>query len=1108
MAKSIKNRKGSRPKFIVESPASSDEFGAHDRLAAVISDVLRHDDRIKTIGILGGWGSGKSTVAGLIEKDLAAQTSKSKIHCFTYDAWLHQSDPPRRAFLESLLTYLHDKKEFSDLDVHKETWRNELEKLDGDQRVTKTTVTPTLTGAGRWYVFTLPLVPIGFKLIGKSTISFQQKFDSIAAFGWLLTLAPIIAALGIYAAWRPKASIFSRQFWVTHKASHEKDSILSIVANKHVEIKDEITTGTPEPTAIQFQDIFRRVMNAAHKDTRRIVIIIDNLDRLPPKDAQIFWATVRSFFLGSEGGTARPKRRGLPTVIVPIDDAAFGRMYTQTDDNEDDDGGPDFSSSFLEKTFDLVFHVPVPVLSKWHKYLGGRLATVFGAAMAKHWPHSIGTVYEAWLADGKLRPTPRSINAFVNSIAVSWMQIKDEPVHVAVIAYYAIKQREISKDIYATVTDVNPLLDNFDSEWRLTVAALHFGVGLNDAKEIFMVGPIRSAIAATDNIEFAKLAAVPGFERYFLRLLDALVSGGEPLSAMAIATLLISLPDKGEAWISEAWRKIRHLAISTADSVPYKSGDADGLKAMFSSCDAAERNLFVKSLGKAMEGISPDNLKLAQGKPFAEAVQLLIEQALDDGQKDFQVGVPGGPSEYVTVLLQDVSPRVARSLVPQTVSMKDVLAYLAERFADVVSAYAVVKAATVVAQMGDAELDWVPLLNAAAEALDGEDSTRVGQAAELLKGLYPHVELARDRVSALQSEGTLAKAFGVAWQSDAEDEIANTAALIVVSGGPLQNPDSDWDAKLADTPEVPRLVMEAVGQLGMKLDFGWLIERLSSYSAEAPLLRAISARLLSEDTVLRLNVDRLINDAEKYMEVLPAELESEFWGLASTIEGFWTSQQSMSNERAAPVLRAIINSNVNKSLLGKALQRRFHDTSPEDWDSAIRAGAEPLGLVEALGDLGKSTVIVGPNADAELRTLIPELVETADEDFRVRWFRIAFRLSEASRKTLFKILRDKLVSGVPLTNLLSLLAKGASSFLSDGEFAKKSEPAVLHLILPLSDTEEGRQWLLENFDEISSWFGKSKKKTRTTLLEQLGRLKEQSEPLADQLLERLQTRRR
>ena len=99
---------GARPRisFLADQPAEADAFGSHSRVAGAVSRVIREADNINVVGLLGGWGTGKSTVVHAIREELEPSAGEGPIHVFTYDAWLHQNDPPRRAFLEELIADL------------------------------------------------------------------------------------------------------------------------------------------------------------------------------------------------------------------------------------------------------------------------------------------------------------------------------------------------------------------------------------------------------------------------------------------------------------------------------------------------------------------------------------------------------------------------------------------------------------------------------------------------------------------------------------------------------------------------------------------------------------------------------------------------------------------------------------------------------------------------------------------------------------------------------------------------------------------------------------------------------------------------------------------
>ena len=90
-------------KLLADTPAETDAFGSHERVARSIAEVVQTESGGKAIGLEGGWGAGKSTIVKLISQKLS-HTRESAHEIAVFDMWSHQDDPLRRTFLESLIT--------------------------------------------------------------------------------------------------------------------------------------------------------------------------------------------------------------------------------------------------------------------------------------------------------------------------------------------------------------------------------------------------------------------------------------------------------------------------------------------------------------------------------------------------------------------------------------------------------------------------------------------------------------------------------------------------------------------------------------------------------------------------------------------------------------------------------------------------------------------------------------------------------------------------------------------------------------------------------------------------------------------------------------------
>lgn len=86
-----------------------------------------------------------------------------------------------------------------------------------------------------------------------------------------------------------------------------------------------------ERTSIEFEDYFRQIINTAIKNhnIEKIIIVIDNLDRVTPEHAKNVWSTLQTFFqrLSTTGTTETWPDQ--VWFIVPFDRDGFKKYGTQ-----------------------------------------------------------------------------------------------------------------------------------------------------------------------------------------------------------------------------------------------------------------------------------------------------------------------------------------------------------------------------------------------------------------------------------------------------------------------------------------------------------------------------------------------------------------------------------------------------------------------------------------------------------------------------------------------------------------------------------------------------------------------------------------------------------
>lgn len=1072
--------------FIVDAPASKDELDAHAPIAAAITSVIRNADRIKMIGLIGGWGSGKSTVAQLAKIELEKKPAKGKpvLRCFTFDAWQHQSDPPRRAFLEALAQYLETDRAFEDLrhgeDDPLPEWKTKLEDLRVLTEKTTTTTTPTLTTAGRVLVVSAVGVPIGLRLLGDGTLSIEAQRDTAASvifvLAWLLATGPLLVMVLLYILWRPWKSANQirslKALWAFlrhHKKSRARESILSVIANKAEETKTDVRKKTPDPTAIEFQESFRDMIAAAHTSNRRLVLIVDNLDRLPADEAKTIWATVRSLFLGTDAKRVI-KREDLPTVIMPIDASSIEKMYG---DNEQG-----LSRSFLEKTFDLVFHVPTPVLSRWHRYMQDKLKAVFRAEISENDISNIRSIYERKLGSDKA--TPRSINNFVNAIAVIWLERQGKDIDIAIVAYYVTERDDFVKDFdKALETDVD-LLETLDEDWRTAVAALHSGLSRVDADELFMDGPIRSAIQAGDLPHFKILADRPGFDRYFIRVLSKPSEGHGTLRVLTAAALLGAQERK--PWMREAWTLLRRASLTIDANTEVGELDPEGIGPLVESTNAGpERARYLDAMSAALGRLDSAAWKDG-GKLYGRLARGLIDQAHDAGVQNFEIVVPGGGGRYYQMLQQGFPDRVMRSMIPTSGDIEELIPILVDRLNESEFHKGVARASAALWDRSPEGIDWTPMVGAVRAALAWGENTREVSGAETLIALYPRVEAMRDSVATWIDEGVFGPVWTTAWEQKEDNVLTRLAALMIAADGPLEPANShSWEERLEASPELPAAVAAALEEISMSRDLVWLMSRSKKSPSAKPLLRGLASRLVESPSFDGVDTEVVLDEVTAFNDLVPPESRAAFWQTMSAREDFWRALDGLTVRNRAEVLHILALNLANRSRLGRALKSHLESYGKNDWEEALRDGSNAYPFLTDL-DAIHSTVRLGTPVYTALRDTISALLSTDDEAYRDRWFRLAKRLKAELHRSVLNMLADAINSGASVEQLHRVLVAGGPELIEKFEY--HPDRAVLRIVSVLIESSDGLRWLTENSRTAQGWVEKSSKDTRFTLAEQ------------------------
>jgi hypothetical protein len=214
-----------------DDPSETDEFGTHSQLAEIIKNEIAAPAQGRSIAVVGEWGSGKSTVIKLLSKKLGSLKNESDgvdAKLFIYDAWAHQGDPLRRAFLDDLISFFETQSllPISDIEEAKaKVWNRE--------EITETVTDPTIRKHTLLLILSLALVPLGMKLMEfpSGVLCFNDIFSSrnLVALGLIAAPLPLLGLFGLI-NWAGPSCL--RRFLFGTKDDQRDFSVLSFFFEK------------------------------------------------------------------------------------------------------------------------------------------------------------------------------------------------------------------------------------------------------------------------------------------------------------------------------------------------------------------------------------------------------------------------------------------------------------------------------------------------------------------------------------------------------------------------------------------------------------------------------------------------------------------------------------------------------------------------------------------------------------------------------------------------------------------------------------------------------------------------------------------------------------
>ena len=538
------------PRFIPDKPTGDDVFEGQSQtnLANNICEYIRSNDSASSrgreqmpriIGLEGKWGSGKSNVVEKIKKDLEGEG----YYTLTYDAWGHQEDLQRRSILETLTNALIEDKvlegkvkiKMRNGESKEAEWKDQLSLLLSNKTTTIIKSQPQLSGSAIWGISLVGLFVISTTIMGHMI----DVTDALLSRCWIIfiDILPIIIG-GLVIIW----------YCITGNWKN----VFTLLTQKEDNKVDEQFTSSEEPSVMEFKNWMHAISShlGKAKGNKKVIIVFDNMDRLPSEKVMQLWSVIYTFFAGSDFENI--------WTIIPYDHKHLCEAIYESNKNE----FKDKFKRFINKTFPVVYTVPQPVITDYNKLFNKYFEDAFGTE--EHDQKHICQVFMLF----HVNPNPRTVISFVNELVAMRLQWPATECRLQNIALFVLKKdgllygnNSLEENLLsdALFKDVSSFYPDQES---VRTQLCQFAYGLHDkslAGELPLIRLLSAAVKSGDSL--ARFVEQPHFISVLENILakevtiESLGNAVKSLSALDIN----SLSEDDKERIQKKWDMLANL---------------------------------------------------------------------------------------------------------------------------------------------------------------------------------------------------------------------------------------------------------------------------------------------------------------------------------------------------------------------------------------------------------------------------------------------------------------------------------------------------------------------------------------------------------------------
>ena len=286
-------------------------------------------------------------------------------------------------------------------------------------------------------------------------------------------------------------SSYFEELFLVYKGNISEESTYEVISEK-------------EPSSSQFKE-WTHQLDGSIRDSKKVILVFDNMDRLPIAKVQEFWAAIHSFFAEESFDNL--------VIIVPFDRSHIINAFKSEDNT---DNSHCYGNDFINKTFSVVHRVAPPIMSDWKAFFCQKWKEAFGKGTSPD--KEVTQIYDAMTPE----ITPRNIIAFINELITlkfnSDLSIPDRYLALYIFGKDKISAKPSIELLSPSFLGNLSCLYSNDTDMPKFMSAIHYQLPVEKSMDIVFTRQMKTALdnnevetinqLAKDNSTFKSIAEI------------------------------------------------------------------------------------------------------------------------------------------------------------------------------------------------------------------------------------------------------------------------------------------------------------------------------------------------------------------------------------------------------------------------------------------------------------------------------------------------------------------------------------------------------------------------------------------------------------------------